>query len=454
MLARPFARFQFILLVLIPVLSIHNTYRLVWQQSDPPAFTYVGGRGVALVLADGILALLAGVTLARLAGDTAFLVRWRDGIRQTWARAWWALLVWMALSVLWADEPVLALHSVVHNILALNMAILAASAVTDRRRAAILYAAAGLGAAAQAGLALLQVWYGGPLGGPWLGERPWLLGAIPGMSEPHFRGYGLATHPNTLAGYLVVGVFAWLALFYARPPVRWIAPTFGVVTGLGLLATMSRTALAAAGITLFFALAALSPRRSIIVALLAAALLAAVGWPLAGDMGERIASLRDSDAVVNRLFYAFPDTTAVIRRAPLRGAGAGNLMIAISRQHSQQHPGINRLLLPAHNVFWMIWGELGLPGLLLFGWGCVAAGRRLRRETFIWTMCFVAICLIMCFDFYWWGDFRMRTLLFWVLGIVWGTRQPDLVIHGEDVYRDETPQTSAPGDAAGSTRYR
>ncbi|NDJ36883.1 MAG: O-antigen ligase domain-containing protein, partial [Chloroflexi bacterium] len=71
-------------------------------------------------------------------------------------------------------------------------------------------------------------------------------------------------------------------------------------------------------------------------------------------------------------------------------------------------PAADRILLPAHNTYLLIWAELGLPGLLLVLTGLALTLTQLRRDdaAAIAAAALAAICLIMLVDFYFWGDLR------------------------------------------------
>ena len=88
--------------------------------------------------------------------------------------------------------------------------------------------------------------------------------------------------------------------------------------------------------------------------------------------------------------------------------------------------GDSRLLLPAHNTYLMIWSELGIVGVGLWLAGLLTIIVQLRPNQqpllTIWAGCILALSVIMITDFYFWGDVRSRTMLFWAIGLGWGIR--------------------------------
>jgi hypothetical protein len=81
-------------------------------------------------------------------------------------------------------------------------------------------------------------------------------------------------------------------------------------------------------------------------------------------------------------------------------------------------------LQPAHNAYLTVWAELGLPGLLLFSLICWTMIRRFRRasrvEATVMGACWLAISIVMLFEFHFWLDAHWRVALLWVIGLCWG----------------------------------
>jgi O-antigen ligase len=96
------------------------------------------------------------------------------------------------------------------------------------------------------------------------------------------------------------------------------------------------------------------------------------------------------------------------------------LMLEIGRNQGES----STPLLPVHNVFLYIWAELGVPGLVLFVVACLAiliqVLPRNGLSVFTWGSCFLAMCMVMLFDNYFWAVQPFRDLTFWVIGLWWG----------------------------------
>ena len=102
-----------------------------------------------------------------------------------------------------------------------------------------------LGVLFESGLAILQFIKGGTLGLWILGERNFSL-TTPGIAKFNFYGieflrpYGTFSHPNVLAGYLLV-----ISLILRQKIIF-------IISGLTIFLTMSRTAILAGVVSLFF----------------------------------------------------------------------------------------------------------------------------------------------------------------------------------------------------------
>lgn len=380
---------------------------------------------VVIFLPDFFLMALFVVSLLRFLLDESYQNDLTDTITYLFKRLggvfWMLLILWVMLGYGWAREKLLVQYTVFRLVLELSFAVVVADIVRrDAPAKRFFLLALVIGAGFQASVAIGQVLSGGELGLGWLGERS--ADEFYGASGM-LRGYGLTVNPNNLSGYLLVGVFACIALFTSPPtplsvnreeeqkipsPLAGRGLRGGVILLIliGLLATGSRTAILSL-LLAGFIMAAIYFRRGVFMGI-------GAGLALAGLLLWR------AESVENRLFFAYDDTLEILKTAPLLGVGGNNLMVEISHLH----PFEAELLLPAHNAFLMIWAEHGVVGLILVLLSFYPIIRHFHpqqeREVFLWGGCLLAIALVMLFDFYFWGDFRSRTLWFFVLGMWWG----------------------------------
>jgi O-antigen ligase len=428
---------QVILLCGIALISVVSAPRQMLFQAAAAPNVPVEFLIVALSLPDyfviGLIALLA----LRLVIDGAYRQRLSDTLSLIGARfggAWWvALALWMAAGMLWAGTPVLARSSAVHFVGALAAAFIMADLVRAGHGRSMISALL-IGALAQTLLAVLQVLNNNPLGLYDLGEIPrfWYAPAN------FYRAPGLSSHPNYLGGYLMLALFACplLAIQRRREGRSLMLPALiGLACAVGLVATLSRSALlsTAVGFAPLIALLILSlrGRARLLAGIMLVVVVAAAGiWGwivLGGDVQTRIFAPRE---------FFFADSWEVIQRSPVLGVGTGNLMMEILRLRGES---VSELL-PVHNVYLFVWAELGLPGLALFVAGCAAILFQIRRrmgiEALVWGCAFLAVCSVMVFDNYFWAVHPFRVLVFWVIGLWWGYAS-------RTVDRDGVAQTSA-----------
>lgn len=399
-----FSRF---LLCAILITTAHTFRGFLWQ-ADTLSPVLRELSSVVIFLADFPLMALLVVSVVRLLRDERFNHTIAIIMKRFGGAFWIGLIGWVMVGAVWAEETTLVQYTVFRLVLELNLALVTADLVR-RGMGRSLALALLLGAGIQSCLAVAQVIHGGALGLGWLGE---LQADEIYNTGSRLRGYGLTVNPNNLSGYLLIALFGWvwlLSLQERQAPLLLL----GMLLFSGLLATGSSTAILS--LLLVSGLLFFRQRPHVLLVVIAAGGL--LWWR------ESSVPMRD------RLFFAYDDTLEVIQESPILGVGGDQLMVEIARQR----PFSEALLLPAHNAFLMIWAELGLPGLILilliFG---QVMGTTLSTYTpnliakhrpdpiFIWGGCMLAIGLVMLFDFYFWGDFRLRILWLWVMGMWWG----------------------------------
>jgi O-antigen ligase len=397
-------------LFLIPILTPHTAY---WVLGFTPTHLDIiyELRGIVFKPADAALGMALAATLLRLVVERGYRAALRaTGLRliaQPVPRIVAALVLWMLIGVLWAEQPVLAFYQAVMTLLALVMMLALADWIHrhDSRGALTVLV---LSAVFQAALTILQSLHGGAIGLGWLGETV--------FSEP--RGRGLTFNPNTEASFLVFGLFMAVLWFrLAAHPRTWCFILLGIILG-GIAATLSGGALvAAAGLGLLLWQSSVTRRQRVVLA---------AGICLAGMLALGIHASRGGPTLEKRLQFAFPLTLAVLQEAPIQGVGAGNLMLradalAINEQYGKEEHFVYGQLQPAHNAYLTLWAELGLPGLLLFLLTSREIGNGLfnppNTAALILGCCLLAVGGMMLLEFHFWLDVHWRLLLFWILGL-------------------------------------
>lgn len=203
-------------------------------------------------------------------------------------------------------------------------------------------------------LAAVQVQLGHTVQGPlyWLGERALSVG-LPNVAKGEFfgevilRGYGTFSHPNVLAGWLVV-VFLILAYLRKLTLSAWLLLT----VSLGIFLAQSRTAAVSYfGLALPYSFLSLSPalrRRLIFIVPLALLVLS-------------VLLARSFDLPLQERFVLQRTSFAILAHQPVFGSGA-NSSISL---YPAVAPSL-RLLQPDHNSFSLGLSWIGLVGLAIF----------------------------------------------------------------------------------------
>ncbi|OGM99908.1 MAG: hypothetical protein A2736_03000 [Candidatus Yanofskybacteria bacterium RIFCSPHIGHO2_01_FULL_41_27] len=200
--------------------------------------------------------------------------------------------------------------------------------------------------------------------------------------EKIIRAYGTTPHPNILAAYLFLSIFAFYFLFLYKKDqneesiIPWGLPlVFYFLMLFGLFFSFSRTVvfLWAAGFTAQAALIwlkkdfrtkfwrkSLVRRRLIlilIVTIAAMGIFATIYWP---EVASRSKLSSDDEAVQLRIFYGKESLKSGLN---LFGSGVGNFV----NWFMKIDPNLPRYLYqPVHNIYLLIYSEIGILGLASF----------------------------------------------------------------------------------------
>jgi O-antigen ligase len=349
------------------------------------------------------------------------LVRMRSAAIWAACLGFWAL--WASLSQNWAFVRVSHPATGANASLQIGLVVAFALAVASLRLNPVAVAATlAIGLTGHAVLAIAQADANGAVGLRTLGEFPyhaWTNGVsiVRSGTQTIVRPFGLMPHPNILAGFLTVGVLASAGLWAA--PGR-IARVIGLVCAplllYALLLTFSRAAwlgLAVGGLILF----ALGWRRLRVRSARATALAGTLACVIAGAVfvagyadfiGARTATTQESvelRSISDRIVFT-DFALRAIGEKPLTGVGAGSFPWRSSAYLQETFfdlQGDN-----VHNIYLLVWAELGTPGLVLF-LVAIAAGlrsawvavRRDRSSAGIALLAsFVALAVVGLFDHY------------------------------------------------------
>lgn len=199
----------------------------------------------------------------------------------------------------------------------------------------------------------------------YLGERTFSL-VTPGIALAKFgginflRAYSTFSHPNALAGYLIVALMILIWSSKANPFKSWSGKLVIGVIGLALLTTFSLAALLA--LIVAFCLRQFAKRINwqkmvwfLCVMMLASFLFSIVGPIIVNKLSfvqENLWRRTELARVAGQIFSKYP----------LFGAGAGGFIWLLPVYGAT--PSISWWLQPVHNIFLLVLSETGLVGLL------------------------------------------------------------------------------------------
>lgn len=421
-----------VVLILLPFWRHRVLYR------RPPEAVYFAFRDLIVYTSDYFLVGTLGAWLLarRLRGE-------ERGLRPGPLAFFGPLAGILALGLLGAAQAVDPRYTLYHALrlvvlLAFYALLVNAAFVTPRWIAWGL----GLSAALQAVIGLLQFIQGRSLGLQRLGEvvldPAWSgISVVAVGAERWLRAYGLAQHPNLLAGCLMVCLLLLVGYALDRSRIERLSLTALFGLGLaGLLVTFSRAAWLGAmvGGAVMMALLSLTRARRkaawrAVVPFLAVALVVATVFvatsgrllmPRLGlaTQGTEIRSVEERAVLMD-------GALALIRRRPILGVGLGNFPVALYRlvpETVAAYPSYQ----PVHNVLLLLTAELGLLGgalwlgLLVAPWMMLWLRRRELAITPWWaglSGALAGLSVVSLFDAYVWSAHQGMLALTLVLGL-------------------------------------
>jgi len=374
--------------------------------------------------------------------------------RQPAAAVYWLMVIFIfvaAISILFAPSRQLAYYAWLHLAASAALVALVVNIKPDFSKVAFSFC---LSAALQGLFGIGQFFTQSVFANKWLGlalHLPNSAGAVvlETASERWLRAYGSFPHPNILGGYLVLGLiflfyFAWRL---DQPKARWAVLAGILIMAAGLFFTFSRSAwlalilvLALLGFWLIYIKdknGVWQWRKILLVLLVLFSALSAIYWPLlaARLMGE---GRLEAVSISQRLSFT-TQALQLIGAHWLGGTGIGNYTLAVFQNISRVWPG--HYYQPVHNIYLLIFAELGIFGALVFGamvflllfsltkrifltraapagisepGGADTSALPLEQEAAMALLCLIAILFIGLFDHYFWTLFS-GIMVFWLI---------------------------------------
>jgi hypothetical protein len=253
------------------------------------------------------------------------------------------------------------------------------------------------------------------------------------------RPYSIFSHPNSLAGFLLVAIIFLSSLRGAIPhflqiiwrrgnPVRNCSQLLPVscywfivaLATIALTLTFSRTAwLAAVVVLILWLIPKYLPflKKYLIQNTTYFILFLSILSPFA--LSHLSSSAIFPSVSIEYRLALFQAAQSIITQHPLLGIGLNNFIPALP-QHLPAPPTLS-LLQPVHNIFWLILSETGLLGLSFALWGLFATLKRITTNQLptSFSLILVAVLITGATDHYWLTLPQNQLLLTVILGLIW-----------------------------------
>ncbi|HSA84490.1 MAG TPA: O-antigen ligase family protein [Patescibacteria group bacterium] len=291
----------------------------------------------------------------------------------------------------------------------------------------------GIGVIGQSCLAIAQFIKQGSLGGIfyWLGERLF-TGSTPGIANVSLNGelilrpYATFSHPNILAGFLLI---VMTALLFTMPLVKRVEKAVWFVALLfgssALLLTMSRVAfLLWTGLLVVVFLRHV--QRLLVRFLIAGALLILfVSFLVATPLGSRFLQTSFTEEALVQRGDLMRASGELFLQQPIIGIGFGNFLPELATIATPLP--LHAYLQPVHNIFLLILSETGIVGIGVFVWFLTQTYKRLfsliRKKQALFPRLFVVllsmILILGSFDHYFLTLQQGQLLFALIIGLSW-----------------------------------
>ena len=283
----------------------------------------------------------------------------------------------------------------------------------------------------EAFLSLAQIIKGGSLNGIWwwLGERRFTYGGI-GIAQfrildqAWIRAYGTFSHPNSLAGFLLLawwywkkeirnekrdsGVWYWivnwsavLGIVLSGSRIVW-----GLTIGLLVIEEILKTKienLKSKAKSLKTIMGKIFLCVGIICIILG---VISVNYRLGDFVGGW-----DTDSIKKRELLAL-SAVKMITKSPLFGVGAGNFVVNLPKFQV----GNFYWMQPAHNIFLLMWSEIGILGVIILILNFQSTIIKIVNKRYWWLWIIIGVTGF--FDHYWLTLPQNSWLLAIILGLI------------------------------------
>jgi O-antigen ligase len=412
-----------------------------------PDFTIVSGIRIdylspIIYLTDILLFVLFGFVISRWIRTETKSKRKSQNLKLQFKNQKFLLIGGLGMllffcNIIFSSRPLLSIYGTVKLTEFVFLGVYVAKTIkyqTQLQRIALVLAISSL---FESFLAIAQYLHQGSLNGIFyfLGERTF-TGMTPGIANVSIEGvlvlrpYGTFSHPNVLAGYLLISmIIIWS--FFASKMNRWfkiLSISSLLLSSIALLLTFSRISILLWILLLLVVLWQVLSRsfnslyaKFAFISLAFLVLFSIGATPLGQEVFTRFTQSSFSDESVTERTELLSTAFTMIRQHPIFGVGLYNFIPAMAPLQKPLPLGL--YLQPVHNIFVLVAAETGLVGLGLFMWLLIATIQRITSsELRIKSAYYVLILIILLtgtFDHYWLTLQQGQLLFALVLGMCW-----------------------------------
>jgi O-antigen ligase len=342
-------------------------------------------------------------------------------------------LLWLLLTIFWSDNKSLALSFFcAHFLGVLLFLIIQSSAINFKKFSFSLISSATLGSI----LGLYHFFSQTTFANKWLGlsEHPaWQGGSsvIGSVSFRFLRAYGNMPHPNILGGFLVVILILSLGAYLkaSKAELRWkmFLITTLPINLLALLTTFSRSAILTLlfgifSIVFYFLIIEKSPKKKdllvIFYTLLILFFIFFTAYSNLISSRTNTQSRLEKKSLDDREIY-LEESKKIINKNFIKGVGLGNYTEFVSKNLAKNKEPWN--IQPVHNVYLLIFSELGLIGFSIFMFFIIfnileifKLIKERNTNRVIFSIILISLILISFFDHWLWTT-SFGIIIFWLV---------------------------------------
>ena len=246
-------------------------------------------------------------------------------------------------------------------------------------------------------LGLGQIIWGRSLEGVfyWLGERRFSYSSIGAaqmavLGRGIVRAYGTFSHPNSMAGFLLVAELLWVTVKAKKKQLWWWMVFWSGL--VGIIISGSRTVWLLTVISLIFLFKERKRRWGFGVLFMGIFMLVLAGVSSNYVLGDWLGGW-DSEGLVKR-WNLNAAALEMIKESPLLGVGLGNFLVKLPEYQKNNN---FFWLQPVHNIFLLLISEIGILGL----WGLTKLRMKFDLKNKGYRLALGVIAVTGMVDHYW-----------------------------------------------------